>query len=118
MIANLNIKLPVITAEVKKLAPMPKPTIHDFGTSLFAQNRHNTISPQMLANEWDCGLNTARNTIKGTTQLGVRSAIGPLTRRYRTEILQLHYRRLNTGFYTDTLVMKCKSLKGKTCAQI
>ena len=72
----------------------------------------------MLAKKWGCGLNTAKNTLKGTTQLGVRSAIGPLTRRYRTDILQLHYRRLNTGFYTDTLFMKCKTLKGKTCAQV
>ena len=35
MIDNVNVKMPVITSEVKKLAPMPKPKIHDFGTSSF-----------------------------------------------------------------------------------
>ena len=105
-------------ASVTKLTPMEKPEINEYGTSLFTSNRHHTISAEFLAKKWGCGLNTARNTLAGTTQLGVRSAIGPLTRRYRTDILQMHYRRLNTSFYTDTLFMKAKSLKGKTCAQI
>ena len=72
----------------------------------------------MLSKKWGCGLMTTRNTIKHTTQLGVRSAIGPLTRRYRTDILQLHYRRLKTRFHTDTMFSRTKSLKGNTCAQV
>ena len=63
-------------------------------------------------------MQTARNTLKYTTQLGVRSAIGPLTRRYRTDLLQLHHRRLNTTIWTDTMFSKTKSLKGNTCCQI
>ena len=81
-------------------------------------DRHHEITPELLARKWGCGLKTATNTLKVTTQLGVRSAIGPLTRRYRTDLLQLHYRRLSTTFYTDTMFSKEKSLKGNTCAQI
>lgn len=117
-INSVTIKFPITITAVKKLTPMEKPKINEYGTSLFTSNRHHTISAEFLAKKWGCGLNTARNTLAGTTKLGVRSAIGPLTRRYRTDILQMHYRRLNTCFYTDTLFMKAKSLKGKTCAQI
>ena len=118
LINSVNVTIPRRTADVKKIVPADKPTPDEHGASLFTSNRHHTISPEMLARKWGCGLNTARNTLAGTTQLGVRSAIGPITRRYRTDIVQLHYRRLNTKFYTDTLFMKCKSLKGKTCSQV
>ena len=59
-----------------------------------------------------------KTDLKHTTQLGVRSVIGPLTRRYRTDILQLHYRRLSARFFTDTMFTKKKSLMGNTCAQV
>ena len=76
---------------MKKLGPSEKPTINEYGKSSFTGKRHNTVTPEMISKKWGCGLNTARNTLAGTTQLGVRSAIGPLTRQYRTDIPQLHY---------------------------
>ena len=118
LINSVDVKFPTVVASVEKLNPAEKPMINEYGKSSFTTQRHNKISPEMISKKWGCGLDTARNTLTGTTQLGVRSAIGPLTRRYRTDILQLHYRRLNTSFYTDTMFMKCPSLKGKTCAQV
>ena len=53
-----------------------------------------------------------------TTQLGVRSYLVPLTRRYRTDMMQQHLRRLNTTFYTDALFSKCKSIIGNNVAQV
>ena len=88
------------------------------GRDVETQDKHHEVTPELLARKWGCGLLTARKTLQHTTQLGVRSAIGPLTRRYRTNILQLHYRRLVTRFYTDTMFSKTKSLKGNTCAQV
>ena len=81
-----------------------KPKLSDYGTNTMTKERHHHIHPSVLSQKWGCGLITAKNTLQGTTQLGVRSAIGPLTRRYRTDLLQLHYKRLNTTFYTDTAV--------------
>ena len=114
----------VIIAKVKTrvdtnpIEPSMKPRIEDLGSSHFTSDRHNRISPEYIAKKWGCGLRTARNTLQGTTQLGVRSAIGPLTRRYRTDLLQLRYRRLNARFYTDTMFAKTKSIQQNTCAQI
>ena len=92
--------------------------IGSFGNSTMTKDRHHAITPDLISRKWGCGLITAKNTLNATTQLGVRSAIGPLTRRYKTDLLQLHYRRINTTFYTDTMFSKTKSLKGNTCAQI
>ena len=76
----------------KKELPTPqKPQLRDFGKNTFTKTRHHQIHPSVLSSKWGCGLKTAKITLKGTTQLGIHSAIGPLTRRYCTDILQLHY---------------------------
>ena len=106
------------TTPRKKSIIADKPKLEDFGKNTLTKNRHHHISPDTLSRKWGCGLKTAMNTLKGTTQLGIRSAIGPLTRRYRTDLLQLHYKRLNSRFYTDTMFSKVKSIKGNACAQI
>ena len=67
---------------------LPELIIHTF-----TSERHHKITPEELSKKLNIGLNTTKKTIKVTTQLGVRSAIGPLTRRYRTDILQNHLRR-------------------------
>ena len=64
------------------------------------------------------GLKPAKKTIKVTTQLGFRSALGPLTWRYCTDMMQQHLWRLNIILYTDTLFAKCKSIIGKNLAQV
>ena len=46
------------------------------------------------------------------------SAMKPLTRRYRTDLLSQRIRRLKCVFYADTLFAKEKSIVGNTCAQI
>ena len=88
------------------------------GKNVITKDRHHEVTLELLSRKWACGLGTATNTLKATTQLGVRSAIGPLTRRYRTDILQLHYRRLNFTLFSDTMFAKTKSLKGFTCCQV
>jgi hypothetical protein len=109
----------VFISDVPSGAPPPVPSEPPtFRISALTQERHHTLTAEGLAKKWNIGLRTARNTIKATTQLGVRSAIGPLTRRYRTDLLQSKYRRLNTTFYTDTLFAKCKSIAGNSVAQI
>ncbi len=88
------------------------------GKNILTKDRHHEVTPELLSKKWGCGLLTAKNTLRHTTQLGIRSAIGPLTRRYRTDLIQLHHRRLNVTIYTDTFFSKTKSLKGNTCCQL
>jgi hypothetical protein len=42
------------------------------------------ISKETLSNRWDIGLIAAQQTLRITTQKGIRQAIHPLHRRYRT----------------------------------
>ena len=88
------------------------------GYATFTNDRHHGTKPELLAQKWGIGLERAKSTLKCTTQHSIRSAILPLTRRYRTDLMSQRLRRLTTKWYTDTLFAKEKSLLGNTCAQI
>jgi hypothetical protein len=51
-----------------------------------SKQRHSAVTPEELSERWNIGLEQARQTIKVTTQRGVRSAILPLSRRYPEQI--------------------------------
>ena len=85
---------------------------------LGSKTRHSEVSPEELARKWSIGLDKTLETLKVTTQFGVRKGVHPLTRRYRVDHLCLSRRRLSTRFYTDTLFSKYKSYDGNTCSQI
>ena len=84
----------------------------------YTATRHHGNDPILLSRKWGIGLKRAKDTIKNTTQLNIRSAILPLTRRYKTDLLSQRFRRLSTRFYTDTALCNVKSVVGNTCAQI
>jgi hypothetical protein len=50
--------------------------------------RHTALSVEDISKKFGIGLETARQTLKATTQFGIRHAIHPLSRRYRTDIMQ------------------------------
>ena len=85
---------------------------------LHTQQVHSRVTPERISQIFGCGTETAKDTIRVTTQLGVRSAVHPLRRRYRTDLLSLRYKRLQTTFYTDTMLYKTKSLGQNVCAQV
>jgi hypothetical protein len=47
--------------------------------------RRSSVTPEQLADHWIIGLETARQTLKRTTQCFLRSALLPLSRRYEAE---------------------------------
>jgi len=76
-------------------------------------------TPEELSRLFHIGLETARRTLQATTQLAVRSAIHPITRRYKTDLVRgLEARRMPGRWYSDTYFSKYKSLTGNTCGQI
>ena len=83
-----------------------------------AKNRHTHVTTEEVARILRCGMETAKQTLKVTTQRGVRQALHPLHRRYRVDHLNLNRKRINDTFYTDTLFSKTKSLNGMRCAQV
>ena len=85
--------------------------------TFISKERHSQVSPEELSDRWCIGLQQAKNIIKITTQKGVRSAILPLSRRYRAD--RVFERPLLRGdFYTDTMDARAKSLEGNKYAQV
>ena len=80
--------------------------------------RHTELSAEEVSKKFGIGIETARNTLKATTQHGIRHAMHPLSRRYRTDIMQSKRKRLNDTFYSDTMFSGIKSIRGNTCAQM
>ena len=113
----------VSAINIHDIKPPHQPTIPDTPLTKpkivsITQERHHKLTPESLAQKWNTGLNTANKTIKVTTQLAVRLALGPLTWRYRTDMMQHNLWRLNTKFYTDTLFTKYKYIIGNNVAQV
>ena len=81
-------------------------------------SRHSAVTAESISRKWKIGLESARATLRVTTQQGIRTAISPITRRYRVDNLALHRNRLQTRIYTDTLFSKTLSLSGNKCAQV
>ena len=84
-----------------------------------AEKRHQgPVNAEILHRQWGIGIQTARETMKVTTQLAIRHATNPLRRRYRTDLLSLAYRRFNTKVYMDIIFFKYESVHGDTCAAV
>ena len=76
--------------------------------------RKGTVSPELMAQRFFVGLETARRTWERTTQLGVRDfshATG--TKRLKHTNYQQRYRRLRATAYTDTLFGPAPALSTK-----
>jgi hypothetical protein len=82
--------------------------------------RQGNLTAEWLAKNWSISLDSAKQTLKVTTQRGVRTTANPsLSRRFRTNDRQLRYRRLRCNMYTDTLDAKLvTSKRGNKYAQI
>ena len=122
---TLESMLPRILSSIRVATYLPSNSqeeqnrkIGAIGSAVGTKSRHSQVSAEELSRKWRVGINTARQTLKVTTQLGVRTAVHPLTRRYRTDHFTLRYKRLNETFYSDTMFATTKSLKGNKCAQI
>lgn len=94
-------------------------TLEDLPTrqTYTSTERHSKISAEVLSDRFAIGLERARATLRATQQKGTRSAILPISRRYRAD-RQFNVKRLSGKFATDTLWAKSKSLRGKVATQI
>jgi hypothetical protein len=79
--------------------------------------RHEKVSAELLADRFGIGPKRAQRTMRVTTQRGVRSAILPISRRYRADRV-FGVKRLAGKFATDTAYGKLKSLRGNVGSQI
>ncbi len=73
-----------------------------------------------LASLWRIGLETAKKTLKVTTQKGIQNSSHPIEQIFRTRQSQLRYKQLggwHGWFYTDTMFSSVPSINGCTMAQ-
>ena len=78
-----------------------------------SKERNPVIAKETLSERWNIGLVQAQQTLQVTTQRGVRSAILPLIRRYRTDRMYNAKKLRDQKFYTDTLFGRVKSISNK-----
>jgi hypothetical protein len=82
-----------------------------------SHKRHTDVSVEDLSERWNIGIKQAKDTINATTQRYSRSALLPLSRRYRSD--RLFYRRhLNHHFAADLYMGRTVSLRGNTCSYL
>jgi len=82
--------------------------------------RDHHMTAETLARKWCIGVDTAKKTLRCTTQKGVRNTLYPVERRFRMKQAQLRYNQLSGRhgrFYTDTFFSSVPSLNGCKMAQ-
>ena len=67
---------------ISEIQTLPDPPV----PKVFVSNKwHSMALPQDISERWQVGLKQATQTIKVTTQHGVRSALLPMARRYKAD---------------------------------
>lgn len=79
--------------------------------------RHMALSPEEISERWQIPTHQAQKTTWATTQQGIRSALLPLSCRYRADRM-FHPPRLRTTIYPDTMFGAFKSIDRNKCAQV
>jgi hypothetical protein len=81
------------------------------------ENRKADVSPEALSNRWCISLQQAKLTLKHSTQIYRRSALLPLSRRYKADRIY-DRNRLGGEWFTDTVFGPGKSRMGNKCGQL
>jgi hypothetical protein len=83
--------------------------------------RESNRPAEELVASWGIGTESARKTLKCTTQKGARNTLYPIEKRFRTHQAQLRYSQLSGRhgrFYTDTFFSNTPTMNGNTMAQL
>ena len=87
--------------------------------AITTKGHHSKVDAKALAQIWRIRLGPTQQTLKTTTQVGIRHDVHPLSCWYKTDIIHgCNSRRFNTTMYFDTLFPEFRSLNVNTCAQL
>jgi hypothetical protein len=111
---------PALVPQVSTLRAIGSVNVHDVPTvsSAMINTRHSAVTPERASRLFGIGLNKAKDLLRVTTQRGIRTAVHPITRRYRVDHLDLHRNRLQGQWYCDWLSSGVRSLGQSTGAFI
>ena len=104
-----------LVAEIRVDMPNDVPRRRTF---ISKDTRHLGVLAEELSDYWCIGIAQAANTVKVTTQRGMRLALFPLSRRYHADRALFEKPLLRGDFYTDTMDGRCKLLDGNRYAQV
>ena len=115
---GLKEKLQALVPRISKVATHD-PTLEDIvpANNYTSRERHAERSAVTLANRFGIGITRAQDTMRVTTQRGTRSALLPLSRRYRAD-RQFGVKRLAISMATDALYGPTKSVRGNIASQV
>ena len=66
-----------------------------------SKTRHSATTPEEVSRKFGVDIDTVKETLRVTTQRGIRHAAHPLHRRYRVDNMQYNRKCLNSQWYTD-----------------
>jgi hypothetical protein len=90
-------------------------------SSQITSQRQGNITNEKLSELWGISLKTAEQTLRITTQKGIKNAIHPIIRRYATKQSRLRYNQLGSRhgrFYSDTFFASVSSTCGNNMVQL
>ena len=82
-----------------------------------SSERHSAVTAEEISERFQISLKQARDTLKGTTQRGVRSAVLPMFRRMRTDRFYQHT-KLRGTFGCDEMHGRTTSLSGNNYCMV
>ena len=85
---------------------------------LEVSEKKSSLDAETLAKSWRIGLKSAKETIKVTTQRGIRRPSGSLSRRFQTQPWR-QKKKLKGKFYSDTMHFTMNNAeRSERCAQV
>ena len=94
-------------------------SVSEFSTGDIKSQRKKLIDGDTLAKRWRIDRRKARNTVRATTQRGVRTCLHPsLSRRYPTNDRFMRYGRLPHSVFSDTMIAGVTSKSGNKNTQV
>ena len=86
--------------------------------AMASSGKTTALTKEILARRWGCGLESAKQTLKVTTQFGIRNVIHPYDKRYKTTFDHMRFPNLASKYYSDTMFTKQTSVRQNRMAQI
>ena len=87
-------------------------------SAMATKQPHSVITRQKLADKWSIGLEAAERTLRVTTQNGMRSFVHPVQKRAHASQPHLRHRKLLGKFYSDSVFLPDKSIRGYIGGQL
>ena len=91
---------------------------HRYIAGMSTEGGKTILTREILARRWNIGLKTADQTLRATSQRGIRSFSNPIDRRLPTSQPHLSYSVIDKRIYSDTMFSKVNSLRMNTAAQV